>query len=92
MDLARHPGFLIGEHLDALFHSDISNTVLDVRQYCVCERCWVLMVEGIPLCVFEAVLQSGEGILGPGGDGPLCGLFLSTEGGVCWVEEQGEVV
>jgi hypothetical protein len=50
------------------------------------------MVEGFPLCLFKAVLQSGEGILRPGGNGLLCGLCLSTEGGVCGGEEQSEVV
>ena len=47
------------------------------------------MVEGIPLCVFEAVLQLEEGVPGPGGDGPLCGLCLLTEGGVCCGKEKG---
>ena len=63
--------------------------VLTLKQMCrhiylkrACECCQFFKIKGIPLCVCEALLQSGEGFLGPGGDSLFCGLCLSTEGGV----------
>jgi len=57
VDLYSHPWLLIWKHLDALFHSDHINAVLDVRQYCVYECIQVFMVEGFPLRLFEAILN-----------------------------------
>lgn len=65
-----------------------STHALDVRKYHVRECGQVLMMDRVPLCLFEVVLQSGEGIVRPGGNGQSFGLCLSTEGGVCWRQEQ----
>lgn len=46
------------------------------------------MVESLPLHLFKAVLESGEGVVRPSDNWPFLGLCLSAEGGVCWNQEQ----